>query len=77
MITLTWDLDLGETLRVIDPKTPAHSRFAFGSPCRWVWPVDVAVHIAIPELLERRFPGLCTRLRDSSPRWGTTWQHPA
>lgn len=73
---LTWALDLDDTLAVLERHAQApESRFRVGSPCRWVRPIDVFVHVVLPEWLERYAPRLARSLRDTSPRWGRSWQH--
>lgn len=75
-VTLTPHLNLRETLRVLAAAERApRSRFRFGSPCRFVRAIDVAVHIVLPELLERPCPRLTAYLRSTSPRWGRSWRH--
>lgn len=73
---LTWALDLDETLAVLEQHAQEpESRFRFGSPCRWVKPIDVFVHVVLPEWLERHAPRLSRSLRNTSPRWGKSWRH--
>lgn len=50
------------------------SRYWFGSPCRFVRTIDLAVHVLTPELLVSRFPVLACYLRSTSPRWGRAWR---
>lgn len=56
------------------------SRFSFGSPCRYVPPLDFVVHLLVPEVLrkgdtsqqslwDRSRTLLASRLRHTSPRW--------
>lgn len=76
MSTLTPHLNLRETFeRLYAAEQPAQSRFALGSPCRFVRALDIAVHIVLPELCERRMPRLAKYLRSTSPRWGRSWRH--
>lgn len=73
---LTWALDLDATLDVIEQHAqPPESRFPVGSPCRWIKAIDVAVHIVLPELIEKYAPRLAAALRNTSPRWGRSWRH--
>jgi len=51
------------------------SRFAAGSPCRFIRSLDVLVHVIVPELLERPAPRIARYLRSTSPRWGRSWRH--
>jgi hypothetical protein len=51
------------------------SRFAIGSPCRFVRSLDVAVHVVLPEVVEAFAPRLARYLRSTSPRWGQSWRH--
>jgi hypothetical protein len=73
---LTTELNLRETLRLARrcERAPV-SRFRFGSPCRFVRTIDLAVHLVLPEALERvglvRLPKY---LRRTSPRWGRSWR---
>lgn len=68
-------LTLRETMRILHAvEKPPQSRFRFGSPCRFVRQIDVLVHIVLPELLERPFPGMAKFLRRTSPRWGRSWR---
>jgi len=72
---LEQQLNLRETLRLLRAvELPPESRFRLGSPCRRVRQLDVAVHIVLPELTERRMPGLSRYLRRTSPRWGRSWR---
>lgn len=50
------------------------SRWRFGSPCRFVRTVDLAVHIVLPAYLAPHLPRLATYLRRTSPRWGRAWR---
>ena len=75
MYYLTEQLNLRETLRFAAlAEQPPVSRFRFGSPCRFVRTVDLAVHLILPELLERPVPRLARYLRSTSPRWGRSWR---
>ncbi len=51
------------------------SRYWFGSPCRFVRSIDLAVHVLLPEVVAYRFPLLSCYLRTTSPRWGRAWRH--
>lgn len=75
MYYLTESLNLRETLRLapLVERAPV-SRFRFGSPCRFVRAIDVAVHLALPECLERVLPRVAWYLRSTSPRWGRSWR---
>jgi hypothetical protein len=46
------------------------SRFRWGSPCRFIRSIDLAVHVVLPAMLEEKYPELATYLRSTSPRWG-------
>jgi hypothetical protein len=50
------------------------SRYWFGSPCRFVRLVDLAVHVVLPEMLYERHPVWACYLRTTSPRWGRAWR---
>ena len=50
------------------------SRFWFGSPCRLIRALDVAVHVWLPSAIEGGFPELATYLRSTSPRWGRAFR---
>lgn len=68
-------LTLRETLHLLRAvEKPARSRFKFGSPCKLVRSCDVAVHIILPELIEKTMPALSRYLRVTSPRWGRSWR---
>jgi hypothetical protein len=70
-----WDVDLGETLTFAKAtEQEPVSRFAWGSPCRFVRAIDVAVHVILPGMLEERYPELATYLRSTSPRWGRSFR---
>lgn len=76
MNALMWELDLRETLDILhEHEKEPESRFKFGSPCRWIKPIDVFIHIIVPEWLELHTPRLSRMLRDTSPRWGRSWRH--
>ena len=51
-----------------------HSRFFFGSPCRFMRGIDFAVHIVLPEMVEEKHPMWACYLRSTSPRWGKAWR---
>jgi hypothetical protein len=72
---LTESLNLRETLAVaaVAEQVPV-SRFRFGSPCRFIRWIDVAVHLVVPEILERPLPTIARYLRSTSPRWGRSWR---
>ena len=72
---LTSDMSLRETLWLLSvAQGEPCSRFVFGSPCRFVRGLDIAVHVVVPELLEGVVPGLARYLRLTSPRWGRSWR---
>lgn len=76
MSMLTPEMNLRETLDILRAtELPALSRFRIGSPCRFVRSIDIAVHIVLPEIIERRLPGLASYLRSTSPRWGRSWRN--
>jgi hypothetical protein len=56
-------------------ESEPRSRYFFGSPCKYVRTIDLAVHVLFPKLIENRMPILATYLRTTSPRWGRTWRH--
>jgi hypothetical protein len=70
-----WDVDLKATLTFAKAteESPV-SRFPWGSPCRFVRSIDVAVHVLLPGMLEERYPELATYLRSTSPRWGRSFR---
>lgn len=70
-----WDVHL-PTLRtfVRDAEGAPTSRFWFGSPCRFIRSVDIAVHVWLPDALMERHPMLACYLRTTSPRWGKAWR---
>lgn len=73
---LSENLSLRETLRLARSveRMPV-SRFRFGSPCRFVRVLDLAVHLVLPELCERVGALRVARyLRSTSPRWGRSWR---
>jgi hypothetical protein len=51
------------------------SRWRFGSPCRFVRSIDIAVHIVLPAYLAPHLPAVAAYLRRTSPRWGRAWRH--
>ena len=70
-----WDVDLAATLsfaRATEERP--QSRFVWGSPCRFVRAIDVAVHVLLPGMLEEKYPELATYLRSTSPRWGRSFR---
>jgi len=50
------------------------SRYRWGSPCRFIRSVDLAVHVLLPELLVGSMPLVACYLRATSPRWGRAWR---
>jgi hypothetical protein len=66
-----WDVDLGAVAEACAAvESQPVSRFALGSPCRFVRAIDVTVHVVLPGMLAHRFPRTAQRLADTSPRWG-------
>ncbi len=59
---------------VVTYEDTPRSRFRFGSPCRFVRAIDLAVHVLLPEVLLNRLPVLACYLRTTSPRWGRAWR---
>lgn len=55
-------------------ERPPQSRYFFGSPCRFIRTLDMAVHVVLPELIANKLPGLASYLRSTSPRWGRAWR---
>lgn len=55
-------------------EAPPVSRWRFGSPCRFIRTVDLAVHVVLPVYLAPHLPRLATYLRRTSPRWGRAWR---
>lgn len=50
------------------------SRFLFGSPCRYIRRLDLAIHVVLPELIAGPLPIWACYLRTTSPRWGRSWR---
>jgi hypothetical protein len=69
------DLTLADllTLAAIHEQPPV-SRWRFGSPCRFIRSVDLAVHVIVPAYLAPHLPRVATYLRRTSPRWGRAWR---
>ena len=66
-----WDVDLARCAWFAEThEGRPQSRFAWGSPCRFVRRIDFAVHVVLPEMLDEAYPELATYLRSTSPRWG-------
>jgi hypothetical protein len=73
--TLHPEMTLRETLSALrTAEREPVSRFAIGSPCRFVRSLDVAVHVVFPEAVEVFAPRLARYLRSTSPRWGRSWR---
>lgn len=71
-----WALSLSETiLRASQHESEPVSRYRWGSPCRFVRTIDLAVHVVLPAMLEDGHPAWAIYLRTTSPRWGRTWRH--
>jgi hypothetical protein len=70
-----WDVDLRGTLAVVVhlEQRPV-SRYWWGSPCRYVRAIDLAIHVILPQMLEEKYPHLAHYLRSTSPRWGRTYR---
>ena len=70
-----WDVHLPTTLEFarLTEQEPV-SRFRWGSPCRFVRAIDVAVHVVLPGMLEEKYPELARYLRSTSPRWGRAFR---
>jgi hypothetical protein len=51
------------------------SRYFFGSPCKYIRTIDLAVHVVLPRLIQDYLPIFALYLRTTSPRWGRTWRH--
>lgn len=70
-----WDIRLNECLEFarVTEQSPV-SRFRWGSPCRFVRSIDVAVHVLLPAALEEKYPELTRYLRSTSPRWGRSFR---
>ena len=66
-----WDVNLKDCLffAAATEQEPV-SRFRWGSPCRFIRTIDLAVHVILPQMLEEKYPELATYLRSTSPRWG-------
>lgn len=70
-----YDVDLDDLLdEAAATEAPPVSRFRWGSPCRFVRAIDVAVHVVLPGMLEEAFPVWACYLRSTSPRWGRRWR---
>lgn len=70
-----WDIDpvwVRSFIRRYE-ETPT-SRFWFGSPCRFVRTIDLAIHVILPEMLFEKHPTWACYLRTTSPRWGKAWR---
>lgn len=75
MEILTLSMSLTETIGLLPiAEKPPVSRFALGSPCRFVKSIDMAVHIVLPETIEDVAPNTARYLRSTSPRWGRSWR---
>ena len=70
-----WDINLHSflTFAKATEQEPV-SRYRWGSPCRFIRTVDVAVHVLLPGMLEEKYPELATYLRSTSPRWGRAFR---
>lgn len=51
-------------------ESEPHSRWAVGSPCRWLRPLDFLIHRVLPAMTQERFPRIAGFLARTSPRWG-------
>ena len=70
-----WDIDPAHLWAfVVAFEDRPESRFWFGSPCRFVRLVDLAVHVILPEMVAERHPVWACYLRTTSPRWGRAWR---
>lgn len=71
-----WDIRLQES-RVFAEATEQQpvSRFPWGSPCRFLRSIDLAVHVLLPQALEEKYPELAFYLRSTSPRWGRSFRN--
>jgi hypothetical protein len=70
-----WDIDAHYTMRFVrSNECEPTSRYWFGSPCRFVRSIDMAVHVWLPEMVAERHPVWACYLRSTSPRWGRTWR---
>lgn len=69
-----WDVSMDRLRAYVSTETVPTSRFWFGSPCRFVRSIDLAVHVWLPAAIEERFPELAVYLRTTSPRWGAQWR---
>ncbi len=69
-----WDIDRERIREYIKHEATPCSRFWFGSPCRFVRAIDLAVHVYFANAIEEKYPQLATYLRTTSPRWGSSWR---
>lgn len=71
-----WAIDLHETLiKASQHEDTPVSRYAWGSPCRFIRTIDVTVHVVLPAMIADTYPAWATYLRTTSPRWGRSWRH--
>ena len=75
------------TVRLLDPNAPffvvlksarlarglPRARYWYGSPCYWFIPLDVTVHVILPQLIARPLPRCARLLRLTSTRWDRSW----
>lgn len=71
-----WDIRLKESLAFAKAtEEKPVSRFPWGSPCRFIRSVDIAIHVLLPQAIEEKYPELATYLRSTSPRWGRSFRN--
>lgn len=49
------------------------ARYWYGSPCYWMIPLDVTVHVILPQVIARPLPRCARLLRLTSTRWDRSW----
>jgi hypothetical protein len=69
-----WDIDHSRVNRFVKNEMKPISRYWFGSPCRTIRRLDLAVHVYFPSTIEEKYPELALYLRSTSPRWGRNWR---
>lgn len=74
-----WDVELDEVLPLAAATEDKHMwRPRLSRPgfiCRYVRTVDLFVHVILAEMVVEKFPRFASYLRNTSPRWGSTWRN--
>tara|TARA_B100000287_G_scaffold295615_1_gene278839 strand:- start:322 stop:600 length:279 start_codon:yes stop_codon:yes gene_type:complete len=73
-VGIAWDIDYDRINSYVMNEAKPESRFWFGSPCKFVRRLDLAVHVYFPSTIEEKYPELALYLRSTSPRWGQSWR---